>query len=106
MVKNNFLICLTGLPASGKTTFANQLKDIIEKRINNFKVKVVDPDKIRGNLTPHEFNYNNEQIIRKKNLEDIQNGLKQGYIVISDDLNYYTSMRHDLKEIAENLGLK
>ena len=106
MEKNNFLICLAGLPASGKSTFANQLKELLEKRFNNMKVKIIDPDKIRENIVPGEFDHNKEQIVRKKNLESVKKELDSGFIVINDDLNYYTSMRHDLKDIAENLGLK
>ncbi|MFW9898498.1 MAG: AAA family ATPase [Candidatus Thorarchaeota archaeon] len=106
MEKNNFLICLAGLPASGKSTFANKLRELLEKRFNNLKVKIIDPDKIRENIVPGEFDHNKEQIVRNKNLESVKKELDSGFIVINDDLNYYTSMRHDLKEIAENLGLK
>ncbi len=103
MIKNNFLICLVGLPASGKTTFANKIKTIIEKGFNNFKVKIIDPDLIRESLNPDKFDYKMEQKVRKKNLKAIKNALEDGYIVISDDLNYYSSMRNDLKKISENL---
>ncbi|MFX0037572.1 MAG: adenylyl-sulfate kinase, partial [Candidatus Hermodarchaeota archaeon] len=51
MNKNNLLICLTGLPASGKTTFANCLKDALEKKFIDLIVKIIDPDLIRKNLT-------------------------------------------------------
>jgi len=105
LINKNFLICLTGLPASGKSTFANKLKEIIEKKLNKYKVKIIDPDRIRESINPREFDPSKEEIVRKKNLEEIKKSLEEGYIVISDDLNYYTSMRHDLKEIAENLDL-
>ncbi|MFX0069512.1 MAG: hypothetical protein ACFFAO_00260 [Candidatus Hermodarchaeota archaeon] len=32
LFKKNFLICLVGLPASGKSTFAQRFKEIIEKK--------------------------------------------------------------------------
>ncbi len=105
MTKKNFLICLVGLPASGKTTFSINLKDFIERYFNNFKVIIIDPDKIREKITPDKFNYKKEQLVRKQNLNNIEKALKDGFIVISDDLNYYSSMRHDLKLIAENLML-
>jgi len=38
-------------------------------------------------------------------LELVKKTLKEGHIVISDDLNYYTSMRHDLKRIAEDMKI-
>ena len=105
LVKKNFLICLVGLPASGKTTFSINLKDYLERNFDNFKVRIIDPDKIRIEITPDKFDYKMEELVRKQNLNNIEKALKDGFIVISDDLNYYSSMRHDLKLIAENLNL-
>ena len=48
LVNRNFLICLTGLPASGKTTFAKVLKLILEKRLTDLSVQIIDPDIITG----------------------------------------------------------
>jgi len=101
----NFLICLVGLPASGKSTFAKLLKSAIEKRYNNLDVKIIDPDIIRQKLTDDKFDYEKEYIIRKENLKKIKSELEKGHIVISDDLNYYSSMRHDLRDITETLKI-
>ena len=106
LIKENFLICLVGLPASGKTTFAYHLKGTIEKIIENFNVIIIDPDKIRDQLSPNKFDHSKEQIVREKNFKAINTSLKDNNIVISDDLNYYSSMRHDLKEIADRLDIK
>ena len=106
LIKDNFLICLVGLPASGKTTFAYQLKEAIEKLIENFAVIIIDPDKIRNQLSPKKFDYRKEQIVRERNFKAIGASLKDKNIVISDNLNYYSSMRHDLKEIADKLEIK
>jgi tRNA uridine 5-carbamoylmethylation protein Kti12 len=105
MIKKNFLICLTGLPASGKTSFAHALKLILEKNLKLMKVNIIDPDEIRKKLYPEIFDPTQEQHVRNKNVHDIKHALQEGFIVISDDLNYYTSMRHDLKEISENVGV-
>jgi len=105
LVNQNFLICLVGLPASGKSTFANILKNDLEERFNNLEVKIIDPDKIRQDLTPNQFNHKKEHIIRKENLKKIRRELEKGHIVISDDLNYYSSMRHSLKDITDSLNL-
>jgi len=102
---DNYLICLTGLPASGKSTFANKFKAALEKTYDKPRVKIIDPDIIRQKLSPDKFEPEKEQIVRKKNLELIRRELERGYIVISDDLNYYSSMRHDLKEIAESFRI-
>ena len=101
----NFLVCLTGLPASGKSTFAYKLKSKLENKFHNYCVSIIDPDVIRKKITPDKFDYKIEQEVRKKNLGLVKNALKDGFIVISDDLNYYTSMRHDLKEIAEVMNI-
>ncbi|MBY9015912.1 MAG: AAA family ATPase [Candidatus Lokiarchaeota archaeon] len=103
-IKNNFLVILVGLPASGKTTFAN----IFKKKLNLYfqsEVKIIDPDLLRDILSPKKFDFQNEPRIREETLENVKKFLKKGMIVISDDLNYYTSMRHDLKSIADNLGI-
>ncbi|MFX1496412.1 MAG: adenylyl-sulfate kinase [Promethearchaeota archaeon] len=106
MINRNFLIILVGLPASGKSTIATILKHIIEKRYENVNVEIIDTDQIRYSINPNKFNYKKEQLVRKKSLNKVKNELKRGSIVISDDLNYYTSMRHDLKQIAENYKKK
>lgn len=93
---------MVGLPASGKSTIATIIKHIIEKKHENVNVEIVDTDQIRDSLNPNKFNYQKEQLVRKESLNKIKTELKRGSIVISDDLNYYTSMRHDLKQIAEN----
>jgi len=101
MSKPNYLIILCGLPASGKSTFAYRFKSILEMTRENAQAIIVDPDRIRKELYPGFFNYKKESLVRRKNLTQIQKALKKGIVVISDDLNYYTSMRHDLKNVAE-----
>ncbi len=102
---SNFLIILVGLPASGKSTFAFKLKEELELKFHN-KVKVIDPDIIREKVFPNSFDFKNEPQIREKNILSVRKHLNKGYIVISDDLNYYSSMRHDLKLIADSLNIK
>ncbi len=105
VVNKNFIVCLTGLPSSGKTTFAIILKKNIEKKFNTHKVKIVDPDIIRQSITPSKFDYKFEPEVREKNLTEISAELSKGKVVISDDLNYYSSMRHDLKMLAEDFNI-
>lgn len=103
--KENFLICLTGLPASGKSTFAKLLKKKILSKQNQFDVDIIDPDVIRSSITDNSFDPKKEELVRRKNLNEIEFSLKQKRIVISDDINYYTSMRHELKEIAKRFDI-
>ena len=102
---SNFLIILVGLPASGKSTFAFKLKEIFESNFQK-KVKIIDPDVIRDKTFPNSFDFKNEPKIREKNIQLVKKHLTKGEIVISDDLNYYSSMRHDLKLIAEGFSIK
>lgn len=104
-ILKNFLICLTGLPASGKSTFSKILKQNLSETFKDRKIIIIDPDIIRKSLTNKEFDPKKEIIVRDKNLNKISNTLRKGEIVISDDLNYYTSMRHDLKKIADSLNI-
>ena len=99
----NYLICLVGFPASGKSTFAQKFKEIMEQKSDNCSVTIIDPDIIRESITSGKFNHEKEKSVRKKNLKAIKKALISGDIVVSDDLNYYSSMRHDLMEIAETL---
>ncbi len=94
-----------GLPSSGKSRFANSLKIALKKKYINLDVMIIDPDILRQNLTPDKFDPKKEYIVRNENLESIRSELEKGNIVISDDLNYYSSMRHDLKRITDSLKL-
>ena len=93
-----------GLPASGKTTFAHILKKKLSLYFRS-EVKIIDPDLLRDALSPKIFDFQNEPRIREETLEKVRKYLKKGLIVISDDLNYFTSMRHDLKSIADDLDI-
>ena len=52
------IIWITGLPGSGKTTLANKIKSILEKKISN-NIVILDGDNIR-NILPYEITYSNE----------------------------------------------
>ena len=106
MKNENFLICLAGLPASGKSTFAYIIKNAFKNIYSTSRIKIVDPDIIRDKVSHKKFDSGKEQHVRKENLKKIIRELNKGHIVISDDLNYYSSMRHDLKIIAENLNIR
>ncbi|MHA1148489.1 MAG: AAA family ATPase [Promethearchaeota archaeon] len=102
---SNFIIILVGLPASGKSTFSHSLEKVIKKKFIGFDFIVIDPDILRNEIMKKKFDPSKEHLVRKKNLHLIKNALKEKKIVISDDLNYYASMRHDIKKIAEELGV-
>ena len=52
------IIWITGLPGSGKTTLAKNLKSILETKVSN-NIVLLDGDNIR-NLLPYKMSYSNE----------------------------------------------
>lgn len=78
---------------------------LLEKRLGKSTVKIIDPDIIRKSITSNKFNHKEEPIVRAENLKAIEKELQNGFIVISDDLNYYSSMRHDIKLIARKFDV-
>lgn len=105
LIENQFLLILAGLPAAGKSTFAKFMKEALISTAPDFKVKIVDPDSIRKEISSQSFNHEAEFLVRANNLKLIKDAISQENIVISDDLNYYTSMRHDIKEIADEFKI-
>lgn len=123
-----FLVILCGLPASGKSKFAKSLKNLIESKIqtnkshisqdsttNSFilnkdnkeilqsKVGILDTDIIRNTLFGDNFEPSKENTVRKTALDHIRKMLEEKMIVISDDINYFESMRHEYVTLSETL---
>jgi O-phosphoseryl-tRNA(Sec) kinase len=66
---------------------------------------VIGTDEVRY-LFPSQletFDPNLEPFIKNLTQSIIKTCLKENYLVINDDMNYYKSMRHELKQIAEEL---
>ncbi|NVM28603.1 MAG: AAA family ATPase [Candidatus Helarchaeota archaeon] len=96
------LIVLMGLPSSGKSTIAKLLAKELQVTYNLNNV-VIGTDDVRQ-LIPSQiekFDPTIEPFIKNLTLNAIQFSLRNNYSVINDDMNYYKSMRHELKEIAE-----
>ena len=56
------IIWITGLPGSGKTTLAKNLKSILETKVSS-NIVLLDGDNIRD-LLPYKMSYSNEDRIR------------------------------------------
>ncbi len=106
ILNKKYLIILVGLPASGKSTFAKALKKSLESKDLESKVHIVDTDRIRTELFGTEFHPDNEPIVLQEKDSRIQALLqaRPPNIVISDDLNYLTSQRQKLRQIAQDAG--
>ncbi len=99
-----YLLILCGLPSSGKTTISKHVASLLEDK-HGIPAMVVSSDDFREMLSFSSKGFNPERENSVKTLYEraIAAGLEQGFLVISDDLNYYKSMRSDLRHIAKRL---
>lgn len=79
VTKNPKLLCLRGLPGSGKTTYANELANKGWVRVNK--------DDLRAMLNNSKFSKDNESYILSLRDEIIISSLVQGKNVVVDDTN-------------------
>ncbi|MCW4009859.1 MAG: selenocysteine-specific translation elongation factor [Candidatus Bathyarchaeota archaeon] len=99
-----YLLILCGLPASGKTTVSKSVASLLEDK-HGISTMVISSDDFRGMLSFSSKGFQPERETSVKTLYEkaIATGLENGFLVISDDLNYYKSMRSDLRHIAKRL---
>ncbi|MHA1132252.1 MAG: AAA family ATPase [Candidatus Helarchaeota archaeon] len=93
------LVVLMGLPSSGKSTIARLLATELTRQTST-TTTVIGTDDIRQKI--HHFDPDFEPFIKDETLVNIQSSFQDNIIVINDDMNYYKSMRHELKQIAED----
>ena len=101
------LIILSGLPSSGKSTLAREIATILELDLS-MKTIIIESDAIRNMIPSYReqrFNPEHEPVIRSAMFALIRLFLQQDYLVINDDMNYYKSMRHDLRELAIRMAI-
>lgn len=87
------LIILQGLPASGKSTYRQQLL------ADNPQLRYVNKDELRANF-PEE----NEEKIHRRHQAILEEYLKAGFDVIVDNTNYNLRTLNEYKAIAEKVG--
>lgn len=97
-----FLVVLCGIPCSGKSTLAKEVADVLEKKFD-YSTSVVTSDTFRRMIPTYQYRFEPEleQFVREATYETIRAGLKHGLLVISDDINYYASIRRHLVRMAE-----
>ncbi len=101
------LIILSGLPSSGKSTLARKIAKILELDLS-MKTIIIESDAIRNMIPSYQerqFNPDHEPVVRSAMFTLIKHFLQQDYLVINDDMNYYKSMRHELREIALEMNV-
>ncbi|MHA2064791.1 MAG: AAA family ATPase [Candidatus Thorarchaeota archaeon] len=92
-----FLLAMCGIPSSGKTTLARAIKDELNEVL---RVEIVSTDRWRDGEFYSDFRPEKEHNVRKEALDIACRLIQNGASVIHDDTNYYTSMRHELYDIA------
>jgi selenocysteine-specific elongation factor len=100
-----YLLILCGLPSSGKTTISRNVASLLEDK-HGIRSMVISSDDFRDMLSYSSEGFKPEREIFVKALYDkaIATALEQGFLVVSDDLNYYKSMRSDLRHIAKRVS--
>ncbi len=103
--EKGFVVWLTGLPASGKTTLAR----VLERRLREvgWRVEVLDGDEVRRWLSP-EAGFSRED--RERHLRRVAHVSKllarNGVAVVASFVSPYRSVRREVREIVEAEGLK
>ena len=97
-----YLLIMCGLPSSGKTTISKNVAALLEDKYG-VPTMVVSSDDFRDMLSYSSQGFKPERETSVKLFYEaaIAAGLEHGFLVISDDMNYYKSMRSDLRQIAK-----
>jgi selenocysteine-specific elongation factor len=101
-VPKPFLVIFCGIPCSGKSTLAKEVANILESKFN-YSTVLVTSDTFRRMIPTYQYRFEPEleQFVRDATYEAILSGLKHGLLVISDDMNYYASIRRRLVRIVQ-----
>ena len=89
----------------GKNTISRSVASLLEDK-HGITTMVVSSDDFRDMLSYSSSGFKPEREASVKVLYEkaIATGLENGFLVISDDLNYYKSMRSELRQIAKRAG--
>ncbi len=99
------IVCsLIGMPASGKSILATRLQSNYQLKSIFYQIEVIDPDRFRNKIMGPKFDPKLEDQVRTWKLSTLQTVLGPATLVIVDDMNYYTSMRQDIRQIALDSG--
>jgi adenylylsulfate kinase len=103
--EKGFVVWLTGLPSSGKTTIAKGLEKCLQSR--GFKVELLDGDEVRKWLSP-EAGFSRED--RERHLRRVAYVSKllarNGVAVIASFVSPYRNVRDEARQIVESEGLE
>lgn len=100
-----FLLIICGIPSSGKSTLVKEVASRLEKDYGYFTVAVTS-DAFRHMVPTYSrmFEPELEYFVREATHRTVEEALRRKLLVISDDVNYYRSIRRQLKRIAKRAG--
>ncbi len=98
--EEGFVIWLTGLPAAGKTTLANALRDELRKA--GKRVELLDGDEVRKWLSPNEGFTREDRERHLMRVAYVSRLLaRNGVAVIASFVSPYREVRRRIREIVE-----
>ncbi|KAF5303970.1 hypothetical protein FQA39_LY01755 [Lamprigera yunnana] len=100
------VVVLMGLPAAGKTTFVEMLKEITISK-DNYVLHVISYDEIINNC---RINFKLDRFAAKEHAKHtcenlINNETHKKHIVVIDDNMYFKSMRYEYYKLARDYGI-
>ncbi len=99
-LNRGFVVWLTGLPGSGKTTVANAVASKL--RESGYRVEVLDGDWVRKTINPDVGFTREERRIHLRRIAWIARLLaRNGVIVLCSFVSPYRSVRKEIREIVE-----
>ena len=105
MSNKGFVVWLTGLPASGKTTIARRVGEYLQSR--GFRVEILDGDEVRRWLSP-EAGFSRED--RERHLKRVAYVsrllARNGVAVLASFVSPYRNVREEARKIIESESLK
>lgn len=101
MKNGGYVLWLTGLPGSGKTTITRKLEGILKNR--NFNVEVMDGDEVRSNLSPDLGFSKEDRETHAKRVTYVSKLLsRNGVIVIVALISPYRKFRQHVRNEIDN----
>jgi len=105
MTDRGFVVWLTGLPSSGKTTIARRLEEYLRRR--GFKVELLDGDDVRKWLSPEAGFSRGDRERHLRRVAYVSKLLaRNGVAVIASFVSPYRSVRDEARRMVEGEGLK
>lgn len=98
------LLILRGLPGSGKSTFAQKIVEDSKANLTDNKWKRINKDALREMLDLDDWNTTNECLLNQVVERMIYKYLRNGFSVVSDNMNLSSAHIKTAVEIANTIN--